>query len=171
MQIDLIAQIKTYEDFIENYKDGDEKKLFHGKNLLFYSLSNTKVNERYKISNFLIEKNIDPNGINAEGQNVFHVLLAQNTNELSEVIKLCKYFFMMGVDVNQKDKNGQMPIHYLAKMGKKDEELNEIYNLFFSQDNLDLFSKDKIGYTPIEFVAKLPYRKNLLERMLLYVQK
>ena len=37
MDIDLIAYIKKYNDFTLNYKVGDERKLYNGKSLLFYS--------------------------------------------------------------------------------------------------------------------------------------
>lgn len=43
MNIDLIAKLKKYDDFISAYKTGDEEKLYNGKSLLFYSLSNKYV--------------------------------------------------------------------------------------------------------------------------------
>ena len=56
MNIDLIAKIKKYDDFISAYKTGDEEKLYNGKSLLFYSLSNNDPEERYRISMFLLKK-------------------------------------------------------------------------------------------------------------------
>lgn len=170
MKIDLIAHMKNYEDFIAEYKDGDAKRKFDGKNLLFFSLSNTNLTERYRISNFLIEANIDSRGTNREGQNVFHVLLGQADNTIPEVVKMCKFFIDQGVDINQKDKNGQMPIQYIIRMNNTDEDLKDLYDLWFSQENLDFVSKDITGCTAIEYAKKFPYRKKLVKRMEEYVK-
>ena len=59
MDIDLIAYIKKYNDFTLNYKVGDERKLYNGKSLLFYSLANNDADSRYSISSFLLDKGID----------------------------------------------------------------------------------------------------------------
>ena len=39
MDISLVAKMKKYDEFISCYNEGDEKKLYKGKSLLFYSLS------------------------------------------------------------------------------------------------------------------------------------
>ena len=40
MDISLVAKMKKYDEFISCYNEGDEKKVYKGKSLLFYSLSN-----------------------------------------------------------------------------------------------------------------------------------
>jgi len=142
MKIDLTAKLKSFEDFLATYKDGDQKYLYDGKNLLFFSLSNTNLNDRYKISEFLVKTSIDARGTNRDGQNVFHVLLGQNRNTM-----------------------------YIARMYNTDEELEELYNLWFLQENLDVTSKDNWGCTPLEFVKKFPYRSELVKRIEKYGEK
>ena len=39
MDISLVAKMKKYDEFISCYNEGDEKKVYKGKSLLFYSLS------------------------------------------------------------------------------------------------------------------------------------
>ena len=41
MDISLVAKMKKYDEFISCYNEGDEKKLYKGKSLLFYSLSHS----------------------------------------------------------------------------------------------------------------------------------
>ncbi len=171
MKIDLTAKLKSFEDFLATYKDGDQKYLYDGKNLLFFSLSNTNLNDRYKISEFLVKTSIDARGTNRDGQNVFHVLLGQNKNTIPEITRLCKAFITKNVNINEKDKNGQMPLQYIARMYNTDEELEELYNLWFLQENLDVTSKDNWGCTPLEFVKKFPYRSELVKRIEKYGEK
>lgn len=52
MDIYLVAKLKKYDDFISCYNEGDEKKMYKGKSLLFYSLSNNDAESRYLITFF-----------------------------------------------------------------------------------------------------------------------
>ena len=56
MDISLVAKMKKYDEFISCYNEGDEKKLYKGKSLLFYSLSNNDAESRYLITDFLLNK-------------------------------------------------------------------------------------------------------------------
>ena len=77
MNIDLIAKLKKYDDFIAVYQVGDEKKLYNGRSLLFYSLSNNNPEERYKISKFLLDQGMDATGINESEESLLHILLSR----------------------------------------------------------------------------------------------
>ena len=76
MNIEFIAQLKKYDDFLKTYSEGNEKQLYNSKSLLFYSLANNVPEERYKISMFLLNKDTDACGTNECGENLFHVLLS-----------------------------------------------------------------------------------------------
>ena len=52
MDISLVAKMKKYDEFISCYNEGDEKKVYKGKSLLFYSLSNNDTESRYLITDF-----------------------------------------------------------------------------------------------------------------------
>ena len=97
MNINLIAYMKKYNDFILNYKAGDEKKLYNGKSLLFYSLANNDVESRYSISTFLLDKGIDVSGLNEENENVLHVLLSRTNHNLKQTYYEIKsiYYYLI----------------------------------------------------------------------------
>jgi uncharacterized protein len=168
MDIELTAQMKSWEDFYKLYKDGDEKKEYYGKSLIFYSLTNNNLEARYKISNFLLSKNVDIKGKTKDGYSALQVLLGQNQHDFAEMEQLFEKLVSLGVDVNFKDNLGQMTIQYLARLRYSDEELCELYDMLFALPNLDLKSVDKLGHTPLEFVEALPYRKGLAERIKTY---
>jgi len=171
IKVDLIAKLKNTSEFMKVYKDGDEKNVFDGKSLIFFSLSNTDLPSRYEISNFLLDKNIDVLCKNDEGETVLHVLLGQRKNDIEETYRLCKRFIENGVNINEKDGKGQVALIYIIRMNKSDEELEKLYNLYFSQPNLDFNSKDNTGFSAIEYARKFPYRSSFIERVERYESK
>ena len=70
MDISLVAKLKKYDEFISCYNEGDEKKLYNGKSLLFYSLSNNDTESRYLITDFLLNKGAEANVTNECGENL-----------------------------------------------------------------------------------------------------
>lgn len=171
MKIDLIAQLKTTKDFMEAYKIGDEKNVYEGKSLIFFSLANTDLLSRYEISDFLVKHNVDFQCKNDEQETVLHVLLGQVQHDVRKTRKLCKLFIEKDVDINARDNKGQVAIQYIARMNKSDNELSELYDLWFAEPNLDLKGRDNMGYSPLEYIEKFPYRVNLVERMKKYDEK
>jgi len=171
MTIDLIAKLKTTKEFLQTYNIGDEKQLYDGKSLIFFSLSNTDLKSRYEISNILLNNNVDILCKNKEQETVLHVLLGQVKHDILKTSKLCKRFIEEGVDINAKDKNGQMAIHYIIRLNKTDEELCKLYDLWFSKSDVDLVSKDSTGCSPLEYAEKFPYRCELVERMKKYGER
>ena len=65
--------IIVVDEFISCYNEGDEKKLYKGKSLLFYSLSNNDAESRYLITDFLLNKGAETNVINECGENLLHI--------------------------------------------------------------------------------------------------
>lgn len=171
IKIDLIAKLKNTSEFMKAYKDGDEKNVFDGKSLIFFSLSNTDLSSRYEISNFLLDKNIDVLCENKEDETVLHVLLGQRKHDIEKTYRLCERLIEKGVNINEKDGKGQVALIYIIRLNKSDEELEQLYNLWFSQPNLDLTSKDSTGFSAIEYARKFPYRSSLIERMEKYESK
>lgn len=95
MNIDLIAKLKSSEEFFNAFQEGDQFKTFDGKPLIFYSLSNTDLDSRYKISNFLLDRCVDVKSVNKYNESVFHVLLGQIQNDIPSVCKLCERMIAM----------------------------------------------------------------------------
>ncbi|MER2171126.1 MAG: ankyrin repeat domain-containing protein [Psychrobacillus psychrodurans] len=171
IKVDLIAKLKNTTEFMKVFKDGDDKNIFEGKSLIFYSLSNTDLISRYEISNFLLDKNIDVLCKNSEGETVLHVLLGQRKNDIEETYRLCKRLIEKGVNINEKDEKGRVALFNIIQSNKSDEELEKLYDLWFSYPNLDLTSKDSTGVSAIEYARKFPFRASLIERMEKYESK
>ncbi|WP_029949317.1 ankyrin repeat domain-containing protein [Parvimonas micra] len=168
MVIELVAKLKTAEEFFEQFKSEDIKI----ERILFYALSNTKPEDRYKISKFLIENGANVNELNSEGYNALQVLLDARLHIIEETAILCRELIKRGVDINHKDKYGQVAFVYIIRMNNfSDSELEELYDVFLSQDNLNLLDKDKFNNTPIEYAEGLPYREIIYERMKKYVSQ
>ena len=163
MDISLTAKLKKFDDFAAVYSDGDEKKLFNEKNLLFYSFSNNVPEERYRISMFLLDKGADACGVNECSENLLHILLSRIKHDLPQTVELCRILIEKGADINHIDEKGRVPLQYIINMKYTDEELEELYKLWFSRGNVLVTHKNAWGKTPLELIELLPYRKKLLD--------
>ena len=122
MDVSFVAKLKTYDDFIACYNEGDEKKLYDGESLLFYSISNNNVESRYLITDFLLNAGTEVNGINEYGENLLHILLSRVNHNIEQTTEMCRRLIDKGVDINQLDKRGRVPLQYLINMKYTDEE-------------------------------------------------
>jgi uncharacterized protein len=168
MDISLVAKLKKEKDFLAMYSEGDEKKMYKGKGLLFYSICNNDLDTRYKISNFLIDKESDVTGVNEENETLLHVLLSRANHKLDETIKLCARIIEGGADINVLDSKNRSASQYLINMKYDDEELEPLYNIWLSQPNININVRNDWGKTPIDIAKTMPYRKKLLERLRKY---
>ena len=94
MDISMSARLKSYEEFIAIFKEGDEKLTYNGKSLLFYSLSNNDTRNRYLISMFLLEKGMRTDEINECGETLLHVLLSRTKHDLVQTEEICKIIIL-----------------------------------------------------------------------------
>ena len=163
MNIDLIVKLKRFDHFIVAYQVGDEKKLYNGKSLLFYSLSNNNPEERYKISKFLIEHGCDVKCINECGENLLHILLSRVKHILYQTEEICELLIERGADINKIDDKGRVPLQYIINMKFSDEELEGLYKIWFSHGKVLVNHKNDWGKTPIDIIEQIPYRKKLLD--------
>ena len=97
MDICLVAKLKKYDDFISCYNEGDEKKLYKGKSLLFYSLSNNDAESRYLITIFLINKGADVNVVNECGENLLHILLSRVNHNINLQMRNLNLYIKSGL--------------------------------------------------------------------------
>ena len=107
MKTDLIAKLKDTDAFMEAYEPGDEKREYNGKSLLFYSLTNSDPESRYRISSFLLDKGVDATGVNDEHESLLHILLSRilrKEDNIDQVAELCRRLIKAGADVSQIDK-------------------------------------------------------------------
>ena len=110
MDISLVAKMKKYDEFISCYNEGDEKKVYKGKSLLFYSLSNNDTESRYLITDFLLNKGAEVNVINECGENLLHILLSRTKHNIKQTAELCKKLIDKGVNINQLDEKERVPL-------------------------------------------------------------
>lgn len=169
MDISMSARLKSYEEFIAIFKEGDEKLTYNGKSLLFYSLSNNDTRNRYLISMFLLEKGMRTDEINECGETLLHVLLSRTKHDLVQTEEICKIIISRGVNINQFDEKGRVSFQYLINMKYTDEELEPLYQLWFSCGKIIFNHKNAWGKTPLEIAEQLPYRSKIVERMKKYV--
>lgn len=136
--------------------------------MLFYSLSNNDIESRYLISKLLLEKKIEVDGVNENGENVLHILLSRIKHNIKQTEELCQRLIELGANINQVDKNGRVPLQYLINMNYTEDELEPLYNIWFSQESLIVNRKNSWGKTPVELAEQVPYRKKILERIKQY---
>jgi len=171
MDIDLTARMGTKEEFYELFHEGDEKKLFDGRPLIFYAVANKVLDTRYEICDFLLDRNVDVTRLNNESQSILHIVLGQVSYDIPKLTSLCKRLIENGADINILDKRKTVALKSILYMKNTDEELAPLYDLWFSQPYVELTVKDKWGLTPIDFAKKDPNRDQIVKRMISYVEE
>lgn len=168
MDMFLSAKRQTLEQFKELY----DKRLLNGmpksgSPLIFWAMSNQTPENRYDIVKFLISEGAELKSVNDENETLFHVLFSRPQHNLEQTVELTEILIKAGVDVNQLDAKNRVAIQYLVNLPKfSDEELAPLYDLIFAQCDLELSIKNSWGYTPVELAQKVPYRSELLKRMM-----
>ncbi len=168
MNINMVAKLKNKEEFYKNYNKGDVHKLFNGKSLLFYALSNNDLETRYDIVDFLLDEGAEVNVVNEENETLLHILLSRIDHDLEKTIKLCERLIREGADINRLDRRNRLALQYLVNMKYTDEELEELCDIWFSQSVVHVDIKNDWGASPLDIAGKMPYRKRLVERMRQY---
>ncbi|BDF68808.1 hypothetical protein CE91St43_27800 [Oscillospiraceae bacterium] len=164
MRIDMIAMLKTKEEFFMAYKPCFRDMLFDEESLLIYGLRNTH-HDAYEITNFLLDEGLSPKVKTKDGQTTLHLLFGRCDHDLEATIALTKRLLEGGADVNALDRNNESALVWLIHMGYTDEELTPLYDLWFQYPQKCLSTKSAWNITPIELAEKVPYRAKLLNRL------
>lgn len=165
MNISMIAKLKGMVDFLNSYSKKDVNKLFDGKSLLFYSISNNNLDARYAISNYLLDEGAQVTGVNEENETLLHILLSRINHDLPKTIELCERLIKEGVDINKVDRKNRLALQYLINMKYTDQELKSLYMLWFSQSKVLVNIKNDWGKSPLELAESMPYRQELVRIM------
>lgn len=170
--VSTAAMLGTYEDFLELYKDGDEKIGNDTEDsILYYALRNTNDTARYKITNFLINKGADVKVITKDGMSLFFPLFSFGRQDIVKTTILCKTLLKKGADITAMYKKEKtVSFKMLFNIGTPEMEMLPLYQLIFSQPGLPLLVKDKWGLTVIEF-ARRSNRPIAVKMMEDYVKK
>ena len=115
MTIYSAADMRTYEEFLKLFKEGDQNKISSsGRSLLFIALCNTKSKERYRIANFLINKGADVKIITVSFKELFNI----GTPEI-EMLPLYQLIFSQpGLPLLVKDKWGLTVIEFARRFNR-----------------------------------------------------
>lgn len=162
MNIDLIAKMKDYQTFVDNYNDGDRLELYQGKSLLFYAMSNNDAEARYRIVMFLLDKGADACCLNEENETLLHVLFSRVKQNIKQTTEMCEALLQKGVDINHLDKKNRSAIQYIINMKYTDEELLGLYKVIFSKSKVNVSTKNAWGFSLLELAEKVPYRSELV---------
>lgn len=165
MNISMIAKLKGLEDFLNSYSKTDANKLFNGKSLLFYSISNNNLDARYAITNYLLDEGVQVTGVSEENETLLHILLSRVNHDLPKTIELCERLIEKGIDINKVDSKNRLALQYLIDMKYTDQELKPLYLLWFSQAKVLVNIKNHWGKSPMELAESMPYRQELVRIM------
>lgn len=165
MDVSMIAKFKDVNIFISNFNECDIGRNFNGKSLLFYSISNSNIENRYAITNYLLDKGANAKVINECNESLLHVLLGQVNHDLSKTTALCKRLINLGANRNQLDSKNRLALQYIVNLKYSDEELAELYNVWFSVSDVLVSTKNAWGKSPIELAEQISYRRKLLAIM------
>ena len=168
MDMFFSAKRQTLAQFKEIY----DKQLLNetpksGSPLIFCAMSNQIPENRYDIVKFLISEGAELKGTDTENETLFHILFSRPKHNLEQTVELTEILIKAGVNINQLDTKNRVALQYLISQPKiSDEDFAPLYDLIFERCALELSIKNDWGYTPIELAQKLPFRAELLKRMM-----
>ena len=157
MTIYSAALMGTYEEFLKIFKEGDQNEISpSGRSLLFTALCNPKLEERYRIANFLINKGADVKVVSKDGATLFFELFLYGSEDIIKTTMLCKTLLEKGADITPlyKPHKTVMFKNIFNYDLVPEIEMIPLYDLIFSQKGLKLLKKDKWGLTVLEFAKK-----------------
>ena len=100
MTIYSAADMGTYEEFLKIFKEGDQNEISpSGRSLLFIALCNPKLEERYRIANFLINKGADVKIVTEDGMSLFFPLFSRCCKDIVKTTILCKILLEKGAHI------------------------------------------------------------------------
>ena len=168
--MDMYASAKTQT--LTQFKEVYDKRLLNavpktGSPVVFHAMANQTPQNRYDIVKFLIDEGAELKETNAQGETLFHILFSRPKHSMAQTVALTRSLLDAEVDINQLDNKSRVAIQYLISHPKfTDEDLAPLYDVIFQGRALEVNVKNDWGYTPIELARKLPYRADLLKRMM-----
>lgn len=165
MNIDLVAQLKDFDAFMQAYETGCEQCTYEGKSLLFYSLANNDPESRYQISSFLLDKGTDAAGTNAEGESVLHILLSRVKHNLKQTAELCARLIEAGANIEQLDNKGRSCLQYVVMSNFPEDDLVPLYDLLLVEGSKLPYTPNAWGKTPVDLAQAKGTRQEFLVRV------
>ena len=130
MNIFLTANMKTFEDFIALYVPGDEARANRGRSLFSYALGNSKAEERYKIVDFLLERNPAFAHKSGDGASLLRILLGSIKHDPARDAAIAQVLVAHGETFNCLADRRRLPLQYLLPAHRDSaEDLAPIYHV------------------------------------------
>lgn len=171
MDVFMTANRKSFSDFMRVYRPGDEQLLYLGKSVLSYALSNPSPDERYRIANFLLDKNATLGEVDTEGNTALHLLFGAVRHDPDRDAALARRLIDRGVSVATADRRGTVPFLWVLVMnGVSDEQLAPVYELWFAQPEpgFEYYSLQFEG-DALDVARRYPHRAHITNRLEEYI--
>lgn len=164
------ALYDTHSEFLSRYHIGDAKKLYYGRSLLYYALSNENLEARYKNAEFLLKEKISVAPVRGEFDGPFHYLFRQKKHDISQTVSLCEKLLKAGADPNLAGAKNILPVECIMQMNYSEEELQPLYDLWMSLPVLNLELRTFSGERPVDIAVKTG-RRILAEKLRIRSEK
>lgn len=160
MNIFLTANMKTYDEFAALYSEGDEARTNRGRSLFSYALGNSKAEERYKIVDFLLERNPSFAHKSGDGASLLHILLSSSDPDPARDAAIAQVLADHGETFNCLDNRKRLPLHRYS-----DEDLTPIYDVVFASPDPGFTTVVDGGKPFHELVRAFEDRQALADRI------
>ena len=171
MKIFLTANMKTFEDFVALYSEGDEARANRGRSLFSYALGNSKAEERYKIVDFLLERNPSFAHKSGDGASLLHILLGAVKHDPARDAAIAQVLVDHGETFNCLDDRRRLPLQYLLPAHRySDEDLAPIYDVIFASPDPGFTTVVDRGKPFHELVRAFEERQVLADRIDAYLR-
>lgn len=173
MGLDLVARMKSTDEFIEAATDADLSALSpNGTSLLMAAVGNTHLDSRYATARWLLERGSALGPADSEGYTEMHVLFGQVEHDIASDADIARRLLEIGADINAVSPRGGLVLCEVLRMKYDDADLEPIYDLWFDQPVvLDFESPSARGSTPLSIARARPYRAGILDRMQRYISE
>ena len=171
MNIFLTANMKTFEDFVALYAPGDEARANRGRSLFSYALGNSEPEERYKIVDFLLERNPSFAHKSGDGASLLHILLSSSDPDPARDAAIAQVLVDHGETFNCLDNRKRLPLQYLLPLHRySDEDLAPIYDVVFASPDPGFTTVVDGGKPFHELVRAFEDRQVLADRIDKYLR-
>lgn len=167
-----VAHRGTFDEFMELYQVGDEKRVRWGKSLFIEAISNNDPAQRYPMCEFLLDRDCVLDAGTKDGTNPFHVLLAQHKRDIPQDVALCRRLIERGAPIGQPDSHGCIPlVQLISTQEYSDEELAPLYDLYFEAEHPGFDVELRGSHDTVYDVARRwPHRQALADRIEEYMR-
>jgi hypothetical protein len=171
MRVHVVAKIGTFEEFLAEYRPGDEIEPEPPSTLLLSGLANTNAEARFAIAGFLLDRGVTAAGLNEEGDGALTIALAARNQDVAATTALVRRLIAAGADPAARNRRGVTPTQVVAQLPGDDAEWAPLLDFWFTLPGLEPAAPNAFGKSPIDLIAAFPTRADRVARMRAYVEE